>query len=87
MLAVLGLLFARGSSSPLRMASIDYPAMGISRGFLYAALPADDAALLSSTSSRPRSRALGRAARVTVLLIGGLFLFLSWASPSPSRCC
>jgi TRAP-type C4-dicarboxylate transport system permease small subunit len=39
MLAVLGLLFAKGIELTSRMASIDYPAMGISRGFLYAALP------------------------------------------------
>jgi len=36
---VLGLLFAKGIELTSRMASIDYPAMGISRGFLYAALP------------------------------------------------
>ena len=39
MAAVLGLLFAKGIELASRMASIDYPAMGISRGFLYAALP------------------------------------------------
>jgi len=40
MLAVLGLLFAKGIELTSRMASIDYPAMGVSRGFLYVALPA-----------------------------------------------
>jgi TRAP-type C4-dicarboxylate transport system permease small subunit len=39
MAAVLVLLFAKGIELTSRMASIDYPAMGISRGFLYAALP------------------------------------------------
>jgi TRAP-type C4-dicarboxylate transport system permease small subunit len=39
MAGVLGLLFAKGIELTSRMASIDYPAMGISRGFLYAALP------------------------------------------------
>ena len=39
MLAVLGLLFAKGIELTSRMASIDYPATAISRGFLYAALP------------------------------------------------
>jgi TRAP-type C4-dicarboxylate transport system permease small subunit len=39
MAGVLALLFAKGIELASRMASIDYPAMGISRGFLYAALP------------------------------------------------
>ena len=39
MACVLVLLFAKGIELTTRMASIDYPAMGVSRGFLYVALP------------------------------------------------
>jgi TRAP-type C4-dicarboxylate transport system permease small subunit len=39
MAAVLGVLFWQGLNLTRRMSSIDYPAMGISRGFLYATLP------------------------------------------------
>ena len=40
MACVLVLLFAKGIELTSRMASVDYPATAISRGFLYAALPA-----------------------------------------------
>ncbi len=40
MALVLGVLFWQGLLLTLRLRSVEYPAMGISRGFLYIALPA-----------------------------------------------
>ena len=40
MALVLGVLFWQGLALTLRLSSVEYPAMGISRGFLYVALPA-----------------------------------------------
>jgi TRAP-type C4-dicarboxylate transport system permease small subunit len=40
MATVLGVLFWQGLLLTMRLRSVEYPAMGISRGFLYIALPA-----------------------------------------------
>ena len=85
MLAVLGLLFAKGIELTSRMASIDYPAMGISRGFLYAALPTT-IPCSPTISSVPRAAPWPGGARNRPPDRRDCSSS-SWASPSPSRCC
>jgi TRAP-type C4-dicarboxylate transport system permease small subunit len=63
MAAVLAILFWQGLQLTLRLGSVEYPAMGISRGFLFATLPATAPLFLlylGRTLWR-RRRAIGRA--------------------------